>query len=155
MFSIPAVFFLALQDGILTACTTVPVTTLSSVMTLLPYNYSSAQTGLMGLLPFIGSSLATIFCGPLSDSIVLRLAKKNGGVFEPGMRLRVCLIFLPLVLACHFMFGISLDDRSHWLLPAFGLGINAFGIVPASSAALTYLTDTYNDVSRVRLDKIE
>ena len=33
MLSIPGVFFMALQYGIMTACTTVPVTTLSSVMT--------------------------------------------------------------------------------------------------------------------------
>lgn len=147
MFSIPAVFFMALEYGIMTACTTVPVTTLSSVMTLPPYNFGAAQIGLMGLPPFIGASLATIICGPLSDSIALRLAKRNGGVFEPEMRLWLCLIFLPLVPAGLFMFGIGLNNGSHWLLPAFGLGINAFGVVPASSAALTYLTDAYTDVS--------
>ncbi|GLI79756.1 hypothetical protein PoHVEF18_008097 [Penicillium ochrochloron] len=146
MFSIPAVFFMALEYGIMTACTTVPVTTLSSVMTLPPYNFGSAQIGLMGLPPFIGTSLATIICGPLSDSIALRLAKRNGGVFEPEMRLWLCLIFLPLVPAGLFMFGIGLNNGSHWLLPAFGLGINAFGVVPASSAALTYLTDAYTDI---------
>ncbi|KAJ5461282.1 Major facilitator superfamily domaingeneral substrate transporter [Penicillium daleae] len=146
MFSIPAVFFMALEYGIMTACTTVPVTTLSSVMTLPPYNFGAAQIGLMGLPPFIGASLATIICGPLSDSIALRLAKRNGGVFEPEMRLWLCLIFLPLVPAGLFMFGIGLNNGSHWLLPAFGLGINAFGVVPASSAALTYLTDAYTDI---------
>jgi MFS family permease len=152
MFSIPAVFFMALEYGIMTACTTVPVTTLSSVMTLPPYNFGSAQIGLMGLPPFIGTSLATIICGPLSDSIALRLAKRNGGVFEPEMRLWLCLIFLPLVPAGLFMFGIGLNNGSHWLLPAFGLGINAFGVVPASSAALTYLTDAYTDVSHTKLE---
>jgi hypothetical protein len=106
----------------------------------------------MGLPPFIGTSLATIICGPLSDSIALRLAKRNGGVFEPEMRLWLCLIFLPLVPAGLFMFGIGLNNGSHWLLPAFGLGINAFGVVPASSAALTYLTDAYTDVSHTKLE---
>jgi MFS family permease len=155
IFSIPAGFFMALECGLLNACTTVPVTTLSSVMTLPPYNFGSAQIGLMGLPPFIGTSLATLICGPLSDSIALRLTRRNGGIFEPEMRLWLCLIFLPLIPAGLFMFGIGLNNGSHWLLPAFGLGINAFGVVPASSAALTYLTDTYTDVSHVRLDKHE
>ncbi|KAJ5689554.1 hypothetical protein N7462_003946 [Penicillium macrosclerotiorum] len=146
MFSIPAVFFMALEYGIMTACTTVPVTTLSSVMTLPPYNFGAAQIGLMGLPPFIGTSLATVISGPLSDSIVLWMAKRNGGVFEPEMRLWLCLAFTPLVPAGLFMFGIGLNNGSHWLLPAFGLGINAFGVVPASSAALTYLTDAYTDI---------
>lgn len=146
MFSIPAVFYMALEYGIMTACTTVPVTTLSSVMTLPPYNFGSAQIGLMGVPPFIGTCLSAITCGPLSDMIVLYLAKRNGGIFEPEMRLWLCLVFVPFVPAGLFMFGIGLDRGSHWLLPAFGLGVSAFGIVPASSAALTYLTDAYTDV---------
>lgn len=146
MFSIPAVFFMALEYGMMTACTTVPVTTLSSVMTLPPYNFGSAQVGLMGIPPFIGTSLATLICGPLSDSIALYLAKRNGGIFEPEMRLWLCLTFTPFVPAGLFMFGIGLNNGSHWLLPAFGLGVTAFGVVPASSAALTYLTDSYTEV---------
>ncbi|KAJ5240956.1 uncharacterized protein N7469_002547 [Penicillium citrinum] len=146
MFSIPAVLFMAIEYGVMTACTTVPVTTLSSVMTLPPYNFGSAQIGLMGIPPFVGTCLATIFCGPLSDSIVLYLAKRNGGIYEPEMRLWLCLAFTPLVPAGLFMFGIGLNNGSHWLLPAFGLGVSAFGVVPASSAALTYLTDAYTDI---------
>ncbi|KAJ6107794.1 hypothetical protein N7523_009117 [Penicillium sp. IBT 18751x] len=146
MFSIPAVFYMALEYGIMTACTTVPVTTLSSVMTLPPYNFGAAQIGLMGLPPFIGTSLATLICGPLSDRIGLYLAKRNGGIFEPEMRLWLCLAFTPFVPAGLFMFGIGLNNGSHWLLPAFGLGVSAFGVVPASSAALTYLTDSYTDI---------
>ncbi|KXG51835.1 Major facilitator superfamily domain, general substrate transporter [Penicillium griseofulvum] len=146
MFSIPAVLFMALEYGFMTACATVPAATLASVMTLPPYNFTSAQIGLMGLAPFIGISLATIVCGPLSDSIALRLAKRNGGVFEPEMRLWLSLIFLPLIPAGLLMFGIGLNNGSHWILPAFGLGINAFGVVPTGSTALTYLTDAYTDI---------
>lgn len=87
-----------------------------------------------------------MICGPLSDSIALTLAKRNGGVFEPEMRLWLAIAFTPLVPAGLFMFGIGLNNGSHWLLPAFGLGISAVGIVPPSSAALTYLTDAYTDV---------
>ena len=146
MFSIPGVFFMALEYGMMTACTTVPVTTLSSVMTLAPYNFGSAQIGLMGIPPFVGTSLAALISGPLSDSVALWLAKRNGGIFEPEMRLWLALAFTPLVPAGLFMFGIGLNNGSHWLLPAFGLGISAFGVVPASSAVLTYLTDAYTDV---------
>ncbi|KAL3474033.1 major facilitator superfamily domain-containing protein [Aspergillus californicus] len=143
MASIPAVFYMAVEYGIMTTCTTVPVTTLSSVMTMPPYNFGSAQIGLMGIPPFLGSCLATVICGPLSDRVALYLAKRNGGIYEPEMRLWLALIFTPLVPAGLFMFGIGLDNGSHWLLPAFGLGVTAFGIIPASSAALTYLTDAY------------
>jgi hypothetical protein len=68
------------------------------------------------------------------------------------MRLWLSLIFLPLVPAGLFMFGVGLNNGSHWILPAFGLGINAFAVVPAGSATLTYLTDAYTDVSHRKLN---
>lgn len=149
MFSIPAVFYMALEYGIITTCTTVPITTLSSVMTLPPYNFGSTQIGLIGLPPFIGTSLTTVVCGPLSDSIAIYLAKRNGGIFEPEMRLWLCLAFTPFVPAGLFMFGIGLNNGSHWLLPAFRLRVSSFRVVLASNAALTYLTDAYTDVSLI------
>ena len=150
LFSFPAVFFMAFEYGVMTACTTVPVTTLSAVMTLPPYNFGAAQIGLMGIPPFIGASVATLTTGPLSDRFALFLAKRNGGIFEPEMRLWLAVAFTLFVPAGLFMFGIGLNNGSHWLLPAFGLGISAFGVVPASSSALTYLTDSYTDVSRLQ-----
>lgn len=146
LLSFPVICFLALEYGVMAACTTVPVTTLSLVMTLPPYNFGPQQIGLMGIPPFVGVSLATLVTGPISDRLAIFLAKRNGGVFEPEMRLWLALAFTALVPAGLFMFGIGLDKGSHWLLPAFGLSICSFGIVPASSAALTYLTDAYTDV---------
>lgn len=149
MFWFPAIFFMAFEYGALTACSTVPVTTLSAVMVLPPYNFGPEQIGLMGIPPFIGVSLATMVSGPVSDRLALFLARRNHGIFEPEMRLWQALAFAALVPAGLFMFGIGLSNGSHWLLPAFGLGISAFGIVPASSSALTYLTDSYTDVCPV------
>ncbi|CAG8110845.1 unnamed protein product [Penicillium salamii] len=146
LFRIPGVFFMALVYGVMTACTTVPVTTLSSVMTLPPYNFGASQIGLMGVPPFIGTTLGAVICGPLSDSIALSLAKRKNGIFEPEMRLWLAIAFTPLVPAGLFMFGIGLNNGTHWLLPAFGLGVSSVGVVPASSAALTYLTDSYTDI---------
>lgn len=136
--TIPAIFFMALEYGILTACITVPVTTLSSVMTLPPYNFGAAQVGLMGIPPFLGTSLGTLICGPLSDWLAVRFAKRNRGVFEPEMRLYLSIACIPFVPAGLFMFGIGLDKGIHWLLPAFGLAVASFGAVPMSSSALTY-----------------
>ncbi|KAJ5819221.1 hypothetical protein N7474_004812 [Penicillium riverlandense] len=146
LFSFPAVAFMALEYGMLNACTTITVTTYSSVMTLPPYNFNPQQIGLMGIPLFVGTTLGALVCGPLSDSLVLYLAKRRQGIYEPEMRLWLALVCTPLVPAGLFMFGIGLNHQSHWLLPAFGLGISSFGIVPGSSSALTYLTDAYMDI---------
>lgn len=146
LFTFPAILFMAIVYGVSTTCATVTVTTLSSVMTLPPYNFGAQEIGLMGIPPFIGVSLSSLMCGPLMDWVVLVLARRNGGIFEPEMRLWVPLVFTPFVPAGLFMFGIGLDNGTHWLLPAFGLALMGFGMVPASSAALTYLTDSYTEV---------
>lgn len=62
-----------------------------SIITMLPAAYVQYSPQIQGLL-FLGLLLGTlfseVFCsGRLSDMIVLRLAKKNGGVRVPEMRL--------------------------------------------------------------------
>lgn len=146
LFWFPAVSLMVFVYGALTACVTVPVTTLSAVMPLPPYNFGPQEIGLMGIPPFIGVSLATLISGPALDRLALFLAKRNHGIFEPEMRLWLALAFTAFVPAGLFMFGIGLNNGSHWLLPAFGLGISSFGSVPAGSAALTYLIDSYTEV---------
>ena len=145
--SIPAVFYVALVYGAMTASSTVTVTTLSSYMAEAPYNFGPSGIGLMGLPPFIGTSLGTMVCGPLSDRLVLYLSKRNKGVFEPEVRLWVAVGFIIFVPAGLFMFGIGLNNGAHWAVPAVGLGIMSFGSVPLGGIALTYLTDAYTDVS--------
>jgi hypothetical protein len=105
------------------------------------------KIGLMGLPSFIGASLAVLTCGRLSDSLVLYLAKRNQGIFEPEMRLWIAVASIQFVPAGLFMFGIGLNNGSPWPLVAVGLGIAAFGTTPPSSVALTYLTDAYADVT--------
>lgn len=148
LFTVPAIFFMSVVYGAMTAAVTVSVTTLSSYMTLPPYNFNASQIGLMGLPPFIGTSIAVLISGRLSDSLVLYLAKRNRGVFEPEMRLWIAVAFIPFVPAGLFMFGIGLNNGSPWPLVAVGLGIAIFGTIPANSVALTYLTDAYTDVSQ-------
>ena len=147
MFSIPAIFFMSLEYGLMTACGTLTTTSLSSVMTEPPYNFSASGIGLMGLPSFIGVTLATLVCGPMSDYLAVTLAKRNKGVFEPEMRLWPVLVFALCVPAGLFMFGIGLKHKVHWIVPAIGYALTSFGQVPACSSALTYLTDSYTDVS--------
>jgi MFS family permease len=74
-------------------------------MILPPYNFNSTQIGLMNLAPFIGNTLGSLICGPLSDWTILRLAKRNNGIYEPEMRLWVFVPFIPFQVAGAFWFG--------------------------------------------------
>ncbi|KAL1865757.1 hypothetical protein Plec18167_009299 [Paecilomyces lecythidis] len=147
LFSIPAVFYMSLLYGAMLAASTVMVTTLSSWMAEPPYNFNAAQIGLMSLPPWIGTTLGSLVCGPLSDWLILFLAKRNQGIYEPEMRLWVIAAFIPFVPAGLFMFGIGLNNGSPWPVLAVGYALCNFGTTPASSIALTYITDAYTEVS--------
>lgn len=138
---------MSLVYGVMLAWSTVMVTTLSSWMALPPYNFDAASIGLMSLPAFIGTTLGTLVAGPLSDWWILYYARKNGGIYEPEMRLWVMIPFIPFVPAGAFMFGFGLADGSSWLLVAFGYAFCNFGTAPISSIALTYITDSYTEVS--------
>jgi MFS family permease len=100
----------------------------------------------MSLPPFIATSLGLIICGPLSDWIILFLAKRNKGIYEPEMRLWVIAAFIPFVPARLFIFSFGLANGAAWPVLAVGYGLLSFGCSPASAIALTYLTDAYTDV---------
>ena len=146
LFTIPAVFYMSLIYGVTLAWSTVMVTILSSWMTLPPYNFNSAQIGLMSVPAFIGSTLGALIIGPLSDRSILFLARRNKGIYEPEMRLWMMAPFVPFVPAGALMFGIGLNNGLSWPIIAVGYAINNFGLTPISSIALTYITDSYTEV---------
>ena len=143
----PAACYVAVLNGLVTAAWQIMITVVSSYMAEPPYNFNSTQIGLMSLAPFIGNTFSSIFFGPLSDWLILRLAKKNNGIFEPEMRLWTLLVTAPLVPAGCLIFGYGLNSEASWIVVAVGYAIYGFGMAPVSSAALTYLTDAYTNVS--------
>ena len=147
IFTFPAALYVSVLYGLITAAWQVMVTVISSEMTEPPYNFNASQIGLMSVAPFIGNTIGSLISGPISDWLVLRLAKRNGGIFEPEMRLWNLLGFAPFVPAGMLVFGYGLGNRLPWIVIAVGYAIYGFGMAPVSSAALTYLIDAYTDVS--------
>lgn len=147
LWNIPAVLYMSILNGAMTTSAIMPITVYSIYMTLPPYNFSPQQIGLLGLPSFIGTLVATLICGPLSDWIILQMARRNGGIYEPEMRLWLILAFTPFMAAGLLMFGIGLDKGLPWPFVCVGLGLSSFGMTPAMSLSLTYLTDAYTEVS--------
>jgi MFS family permease len=154
LFTFPAVFFMSLVYGTTLAASTVMITTLSSWMAEPPYNFNSAQIGLMSLPSWIGTTLGALICGPVSDWIILNFAERNNGTYEPEMRLWVIAAFIPFVPAGLYMFGIGLNNGASWPVLAVGYAICSFGTTPASSIALTYITDSFTNVWTLKLPSV-
>lgn len=146
--TIPGVAYMSIVYAVLLAWSTVMSAALSTYMIEPPYDFNSTQIGLMNLAPFIGNTLGSIICGPLSDWVILRLAKRKEGIYEPEMRLWVFVPFIPFQVAGAFWFGYALQGGQSWVAVAWAWGICSFGSAPISSIALTYMTDAYNEVSR-------
>lgn len=146
LFTIPGIAYMSLVYAVLLAWSTVMSAALSTYMIETPYNFDATQIGLMNLAPFIGNTLGSLICGPLSDWMILRLAKRNGGIYEPEMRLWIFVPFIPFQVAGAFWFGYALQGGQSWIAVAWAFGICNFGSAPISSIALTYMTDAYNEV---------
>ncbi|KXT04806.1 hypothetical protein AC578_9725 [Pseudocercospora eumusae] len=144
--SIPGVLYCSLVYAILLAWSTVMTTVLSTYMLDPPYNFNSSQIGLMSLAPFIGSSLGSIVCGPLSDYIAVRLSKRNNGIYEPEFRFYTFVPFIPFQLAGAWWFGYALNNGWEWSQVAVAYGICNFGSAPLQSLALTYMLDAYGEI---------
>lgn len=162
LFTFPAVSYAAITYGS-TLCWFAIMTSLqASYMILPPYNFDAIGVGLMNIAPFVGAVLGFPFGGHLSDKSILWLSKRNGGFYEPEMRLWLA---LPLAIATPvgiLMFGLGLayvstsnvliylSDRGkgvHWALLAVGFGVFGFAFAAISGIALSYLMDCYQDVS--------
>lgn len=147
LFTFPAVAYASLMWGALLAWFSAITTSYSIYLYLPPYNFGPQGVGLMSLAPFVGTIVATITSGPITDWWILRMAKRNGGIFEPEMRLHMALpgvLFCPIGL---FMYGLCLAKGYSWPILAVGCGIFGFGFGAIGDISYTYLVDCYQDVT--------
>ena len=63
------------------------------------------------------------------------------------MRFWVFIPFIPFQIAGAWWFGYALQDGQSWVAVAVSFAMANFGQAPISAIALTYMTDSYNEVS--------
>lgn len=91
--------------------------TVSSILSVSPYKFSSGLVGTTYIAPVIGGILGAFWSGTLADKVALRLARANNGIREPQQRL------WPLILTGIFfgagiiLWGVGAAEGIHW----FGL----------------------------------
>ncbi|ORY08773.1 major facilitator superfamily domain-containing protein [Clohesyomyces aquaticus] len=107
------------------------------------YNFTSLQTGLVYISPFIGSILGTIGGGEVSDAIIKFMAKKNNGIYEPEFRLMMAVPVAITTVMGLMGFGWSAQERDAWIVPTVFFGIISFGCALGASTAVTFCVDSY------------
>jgi hypothetical protein len=130
LFTVPGVAYSSCVYAVLLAWSTVMTAALSTYMLDAPYNFSATSIGLMNLAPFIGTTIGSLICGPISDWMVLRLARRKGGIYEPEMRY---VITRTIYIASEANIVIDSGFLSHLYLSKspvpFGLGNNYLSLM--------------------------
>lgn len=144
--TLPHVFFTSLQFASSVFLLVLFLSVTSVVFSAPPYNFDTAAVGYMSLGPLVGSVFASLYGGPFSDWVVVRLARRNGGVYEPEMRLYPLSIPAIFMAGGTIMFGVTADRGMHWIYPSVGGAFFAFGLGAMGEITFTLVIDTYREV---------
>ncbi|VUC29715.1 unnamed protein product [Clonostachys rosea] len=143
----PHVLFTAIQVANALAFVILLTSTNSMVFSAAPYNFDTSGVGLMLMGPFVGNLIGSLYGGILGDWVVVHLAKRNGGIFEPEMRLYI----LPLPAICQgaglVLYGVAADRGWHWIYPSIGGAIFGFGAASIMDVSCTIVIDVYQNLT--------
>ncbi|KAH6615061.1 major facilitator superfamily domain-containing protein [Boeremia exigua] len=117
-------------------------TTLTPVF-LQTYGWAPEMTGLAYLGIGIGNFLGIGFVAKTSDATIIKLAKRNKGVYEPEMRLPLCVFFGLLIPISFFWYGWTAYNKVHWIVPIISLVPFGFGLMGIFAPLQTYMIDCY------------
>lgn len=110
---LPHVLFSAIQYAAGISWLVIMASIIPIVFTQPPYNFNTDGIGLMNLGPFVGNLLGSFYSGLLSDRSVRWLARRNGGYYEPEMRLYLLLPPALFMAGGIIMFGTTADRVSN------------------------------------------
>jgi MFS family permease len=111
------------------------------------YHFGPSKVGLCFLSGIVGSILAIIFGGTIIDKASSRMAKKNGGIREPEMRLPAIIIVIITAPLALILYGVGIQHQLHWIVPTIGLGLINFSIVVGSNIGIVYAIDCYKPIT--------
>ncbi|TQV91519.1 Major facilitator superfamily transporter [Cordyceps javanica] len=106
----PAITYTAIAYGVMLAWFAALISVQATYMFDAPYNFSSIGIGMMNIAPFVASIPGVWIGGYLNDKLIIRLARRNQGIYEPEMRLWMILPLAIVAPAGILMFGLGLDN---------------------------------------------
>ena len=138
----PIVAIIALYIAIVYGCLYLLFTTVTDVFQN-TYHWGVGVSGLSYIGLGMGFIVGQVVFGLVSDKIVIRLTKRNDGVFKPEMRLPLCILYALFVPISFFWYGWSVNAPTHWIVPIIGLFPFGFGMVGIFGTLQTYIIDSY------------
>ncbi|KAF2856187.1 membrane transporter [Plenodomus tracheiphilus IPT5] len=138
----PIVLFCSLYLSFLFGLLFLLFTTITPVF-IQTYGWSPQITGLAYLGIGIGNFMGIAVVARTSDATIIRLAKRNNGVYEPEMRLPLCVFFGALIPIAFFIYGWTTYYKVHWIVPIISLVPFGFGLMGIFAPLQTYMIDCF------------
>ncbi|KAL4813787.1 major facilitator superfamily domain-containing protein [Aspergillus spinulosporus] len=107
------------------------------------YGFSPGLSGLSYLGIGIPEFLGLAIIGLTNDKILLRLATRNGGKFEPEMRLPAMVFWSCWIPISFFWYGWAAEKKAHWIVPILGMAPFGLGLMGAWMPIQIYIIDCY------------
>ncbi|CAN8098545.1 unnamed protein product [Discula destructiva] len=107
------------------------------------YGFDIGLTGLVYLGLGSGTTIGWLIITLYSDKSVIKLSKKNDGVFEPEMRLWMSIWFSWLLPITFFWYGWSAEYKVQYMSSIIALAPFGVGIMGLFLPVTTYLVDCY------------
>ncbi|VUC30657.1 unnamed protein product [Clonostachys rosea] len=143
----PNVLWAGLLYGTNIAWYSVINATMSMILSEAPYHFSASMVGVAYFSPLIFGGVAAIWAGKLSDTLTLKLAKRNNGIREPEHRLWGLALSAVMSSGGLLMWGLGASYNVHYMVLILGIGIVTFGVVCASAIALSYVVDCFKEIA--------
>ncbi|CAK7210553.1 hypothetical protein SEUCBS140593_000865 [Sporothrix eucalyptigena] len=147
MAAYPPVLWTGVTVGTFVGWNIVVQLTSSQTFTKAPYRWKTGSLGLLSISGFIGAVLAFFLGGKLIDIIANRMTRANGGVRQPEFRLPAIIIPALVGPIGILIFGLTVSHHTMWVGPAFGYGMQGFGLTAVANVVVTYAVDGYHDLA--------
>ncbi|TPX12997.1 uncharacterized protein E0L32_006642 [Thyridium curvatum] len=121
--------------------------TMSTILGGAPYNFSPAMVGVAYLSPFVAGAISSLWSGWFTDTVALRLARRNGGIREPEHRLWTLAVSGLLSSVGLILWGVGASRGVHVAGLIFGIAFVTFGVVCGGAIALAYTVDCFKEIT--------
>ncbi|OAX82132.1 hypothetical protein ACJ72_03515 [Emergomyces africanus] len=143
---LPAPTWMSIQFALGSFVVSLVLTTLATFFSEPPYNFGPSTLGLMPLALLIGAGTGTLWGGLFTDWLLLRLSKKQGGMYEPEHRLWAYLLMPFAGAGGVLLYGLGAYNGLHWIVSCLGLFLIGFYLDASTPIAMGYALDSYPDL---------
>ncbi len=143
----PVIFYAGFSYGSNLVWFNVLNATASLILSGAPYSFSSSMVGLAYLSPLIGVIVGFIYTGRLGDWLVIKMARRNGGIMESEHRLWLFSISLLCIPGALILWGVGAAKGIQWFGLVFAMGVIAFTNTLGIQVSVSYCIDSYRELS--------